>query len=325
MERLRHGPEPVAAVTRAPVVSVVIPAHNDAQFLRDALDSALAQTFDDYEVVVVDDGSTDETPQILAEYAERHPACIRAIRQDQSGASAARNRGIRASRGEFVAFLDADDMWLPSKIEKQVAAFRSDPSLGLVTTCHEGYTDSEVVTWGHNKRDYLFADENLARAIVIHSNLGTPTVMVPRAVLDDVGLFDEDLAIAEDDNLWIRITARYPARLVDEVLVRCRLRPGSLSTDGDQLFRDVMQSLDRLMDGDPVIRERIRDGVPIRKSRILWDRGYDEFARGDNAAARRSFLEAIRHQPSNGRAWAYLAVALLPAGLVRQLRRLRGG
>lgn len=307
----------------SPTVSVVIPAYNVEEWIGESLDSVLAQTFEDYEVVVVDDGSRDGTVELVEGYVSRHPGRIRLVRQEQGGASRARNRGIDEARGEFIAFLDADDLWLPRKLELQVAAFRADPDLGLVTCLHESFSPTKVNRGGLRKGEYLFGGDNLPRAIVMYSGMATPTVMVPRWVLDEVGVFDETLAIAEDDNLWIRITARHPAHLVDELLVRCRFRPGSLSSDLETLFDDVFANLDRLMASDPEIRRQIEDGVPFRKSHVAWNRGYHAFDRGEYGRARRSFVEAIRHNWRNTAAWKFLPVTLLPSGLVQRLRRAR--
>ena len=114
--------------TDRPTVSVVIPAYNAEAFVGDAIDSVLAQTFHDFEIIVVDDGSADGTRRVVTAYGDR----VRFYQQEQAGASRARNRGIEEAHGEFIAFLDADDLWLPTKLEKQVQAFRNDPSLGLV-------------------------------------------------------------------------------------------------------------------------------------------------------------------------------------------------
>jgi len=303
-----------------PLVSVIIPAFNAEAFIGDALDSVASQTWRRMEVVVVDDGSVDET--IATVEAHRCPA--RVLVQDSRGASSARNRGIANSTGQLIAFLDADDVWLPTKIEKQVSAFLEDPSLGLVTTCHEGFSGAETFTWGHSKRRDLFEGPSLAGEIVRRSGLATPTVMIPRWVTEKVGTFNEGLRIAEDDNLWVRIVARHPARLVDEVLVRCRVRSGSLSSDTDQLFADVLDNLDLLM-ADPVIAPQISYAVPIRRARIFWNQGYKEMTEGRHGAARQAFISSIRHRPFSIATWVYLALTLLPASTVSALRRLKRG
>jgi len=308
------------AKARPPTVSVVIPAHNARDFIGDAIDSVLGQTFQDFEIVVVDDGSVDETASLIR---SRFGSQVRLFRQQQGGASRARNRGIAEARGEFIAFLDADDLWLPTKLERQVMRFRNRPELGLVTTCHESFRGEQVFTKGHEKSKYLFGDGNVPRSIVINSGMATPTVMVPMAVLKHVGGFPEHLTIGEDDNLWIRITSRYPAELVDEVLVRCRLREGSLSCDVEQLCDDVLLSLNNLLAEGPEVRRQIASGVPLRRSALFWDRGWLALEEKEYWPARRWFFRAIRENPRNGRAWRFWIVSLLPGGIIEAARRLR--
>jgi len=304
-----------------PTVSVVIPAYNAEGFIAETLDSVLAQTFQDYEVVVVDDGSVDDTRGVVESYDEPR---FRYIRQENGGASRARNRGIASSSGEFIAFLDSDDLWVPEKLERQVEVFRRNPSLGLVSTLHDAYSPAtgERETSGLRKRERLFSGPSVVHNIVAWSGLATPTVMVPRWVLDEVGVFDPELRSGEDDNLWVRITARHPAELVDEVLVHCRLREGSLSTDHSIMFHDVLKSLDQLM-ADREIAPRVRDAVPIRRARVLWNRGYHHFAAGRVHQARKSFLASLRVRPWNLGGWIYLALSCLPGRLVTTLRAMK--
>jgi len=311
-----------SGATRAePAVSVVIPAYNAEGFIAETLDSVLSQTFQDYEVVVVDDGSVDDTRGVVESYDD---ARIRYVRQENGGASRARNRGIADSSGELVAFLDADDLWLPEKLERQVEVFRENPELGLLSTLHEAFSPEtgESDTIGHRKRERLFSGPSVAHNIVAWSGLATPTVMVPRWVLNEVGLFDPQLRNGQDDNLWVRITARYPARLVDEVLVRCRMRAGSLSTNDLNMCRDVLTSLDQYME-DPEIAPMVQEAVTMRRARVLWDRGYHHFAKGDQRQARRSFLASVRIEPFKPARWIHLLLSLFPGAFMNALRAVR--
>ena len=224
---------------RKPTVSVVIPAFNASPYLREALESVMAQTYQDFEIILIDDGSTDDTAEIAADYRP----LLRYFHQENAGPAKARNRGIAEAKGKFVAFLDADDVWLPEKLEKQVRRFRAEPDLGLVTTGHQAFEVGRIHPPEKDKRKLLFEGGNVAKAIFVHSNVATPSVMVPRAVLDEIGGFEEEIHIGEDDNLWIRIAASYPVALVDEVLVRCRLRHDSLTRDGERFFEDVRKNI----------------------------------------------------------------------------------
>jgi glycosyltransferase involved in cell wall biosynthesis len=302
-----------------PVVSTVIPAHNSSAFLGDAVESVLAQTFLDHEILVVDDGSTDETPEVAATFGDK----IRYFRQEHSGPAAARNNGIAESKGRFVAFLDSDDIWLPEKLEKQLAMFESDPGIGLVTTNHQGFTaEGECPPW-KSKGPRLFGERNVATAIFLHSNIGTPTVMVPKRVLDEVGGFEEGLQIGEDDNLWIRIAASYRVALVEDVLVRIRLRSDSITRDGDRFFEDVGKNITWLCERYPTVRPLIQDAIPTKLSDYNTEFGCYLFRNERFPEAREALQSAIRYQPRNWRAWKCLLLTLFPEAAVRYLRSLK--
>lgn len=193
-------------------VSVILPTYNRAYVLRRAIDSVLAQTFQDVELVVIDDGSTDPTPALLADYGQR----IISLRQDNAGVSRARNTGIRAASGELIAFLDSDDAWLPEKLARQVAALDGQPQMPL---CH---TDEIWIRNGvrvnpkkkHRKRGGEIFRDCLPLCVISPS-----AAMLRRAAFDDIGLFDETLPACEDYDLWLRLTCRYPVIFLEEPLL----------------------------------------------------------------------------------------------------------
>ncbi len=199
------------------LVSAVIPVYNYGRFVARAIDSVLAQTHAPVECVVVDDGSTDDTPQVLSGYGER----IRALRQENRGLSAARNAGIRAARGAYVALLDADDTWKPEKLARQLAAVKADPAIGAVGCGYEWiHADGpprrfEGKAWPTERRERLRA---LAMRETWLGGSGSGA-LVRRKVFDEVGFFDERLRCAEDWDMWLRIADRYRIVNVPEVLV----------------------------------------------------------------------------------------------------------
>ena len=194
-----------------PTVSVVIPTHNRAGFLREAIDSVLAQQFRDFELIVVDDGSTDETPQLLESYPN-----INVVRQDRRGVSAARNSGIGAASGPFVAFLDSDDLWLPQKLSAQMAFFKAQPA-ALACQTEEIWIRNGVRVnprKRHRKPSGMIFEPCLQLCLVSPS-----AVMIKRYLLDYVGGFDETLPACEDYDLWLRIGCRFPIYLISTPLV----------------------------------------------------------------------------------------------------------
>ncbi len=205
-------------------ISVIIPTFEYGRFLGEAIDSALAQTHPPLEVIVVDDGSTDETPRVVASYGNR----IRSIRQRNQGLSAARNAGIEAARGDYLAFLDSDDVWMPRKLERQLARFESDPALGLVH-CGAETVNREGRTLGIHLSgmEGWVAMEllRLDREVITTPGSG---IMVPRQVAIEVGGFEPGLQPSEDWDFCYRLASRYRVGYVREVLVRYRLHGGGL-------------------------------------------------------------------------------------------------
>ncbi|MCU0592459.1 MAG: glycosyltransferase [Desulfobacterales bacterium] len=195
-----------------PQVSVIIPTYNRAGCLREAVDSVLAQEFRGFELIVVDDGSRDETPQLLQPYGDS----IRVLRQENRGVSAARNAGIAGSRGELIAFLDSDDLWLPGKLARQVEFFRQNPESLICQTEELWVKNGSRVNPGrrHQKRGGMIFEPSLELCLVSPS-----AVMLRRELFDRVGLFNERLPACEDYDLWLRVSCRYPVGLIETPLI----------------------------------------------------------------------------------------------------------
>lgn len=197
---------------RQPSVSVIIPTHNRAGLVMEAVGSVLSQTYRDFEVVVVDDGSTDGTADVLKPYHGR----VRYIHQPHRGVSAARNVGIQFARGEFFAFLDSDDLWVKSKLDEQMAVLQQSPSFKIVYTDEIWIRRGVRVNQGKRHRKYSgwIFDKVLPLCIVSFSS-----VVMEREVVNKVGLLDESLPVCEDYDYWIRVAARYPFAFVDKMLL----------------------------------------------------------------------------------------------------------
>lgn len=212
-----------------PSVSVVIPAYNVAPFIPETLNSVFAQTFTDFEVILVDDGSADgeELVRALGPYRDR----VRYVRQENLGAGAARNRGIQEARGEFIAFLDSDDLWMPKYLEKQVRFLR-EGGHDLAYADALLFGDSPIAGKTYMQTAPSVGPVTFLSLVRNESNLLTSGVVVRRSKLVEVGLFNESLRNGQDFELWARL-ARHGARLAYQrkVLLRYRCREGSLSGD----------------------------------------------------------------------------------------------
>lgn len=194
------------------IVSVIIPAYNRGWILKEAVDSVLSQEFYDFELIVVDDGSEDNTSDILASYGNR----IKIIRQKNKGVSSARNKGITSSSGNYIAFLDSDDLWLPGKLSTQLAFFENNPGALICQTEEIWLKNGKRINpeKRHKKISGFCFEKSLELCMVSPS-----AVMVKRSLLDIIGLFDETLPACEDYDMWLRINCRHPIYLIDTPLI----------------------------------------------------------------------------------------------------------
>lgn len=200
-------------------VSVVIPTYNYGRFISDAINSVLAQTRPPDEIIVVDDGSTDDTAETVSKFGDR----VKYIHQNNAGVCDARNRGVRESIGELIAFLDADDTWEPTKLEKQAAKFRGDPAIGLV---HSGMREFDSET-GETIRMHLDGGEDgVAESLLLWDGpviVGPGgTIMVSRKAFDDVSGFDTRMKVGEDWDFCYRVARKFKVGFVMEALVNYR-------------------------------------------------------------------------------------------------------
>jgi cellulose synthase/poly-beta-1,6-N-acetylglucosamine synthase-like glycosyltransferase len=222
-------------------VDVIIPAFNAARYLPAAIESVISQTFDDWRILLVDDGSTDNTADVVAPYLDRLGPKIRHIKQDNRGVSAARNAAILASTAEFLALLDADDVWLPCRLAGSVRILIERPRAGLAYGLIQGI-DQEGrpgETWAGNS---AHAEGHIAPYIYMRTvELPSPTITLRRRCLDEVGVFDETLRVSEDRDLWLRIALRYEVAFVPAVLAYYRGTSGSLSGDPKTMLQAQLQ------------------------------------------------------------------------------------
>jgi len=195
-----------------PQVSVNIPTYNRGRVIKEAIDSVLAQDYTEFELIVVDDGSTDHTSDVLDSYRN----VIKVLSQKNRGVSAARNRGIAEASGKFIAFLDSDDLWLPHKLSTQVEFFNKTPDALICQTEEVWIRNGLRVNpkKRHKKPSGMIFKLSLELCLVSPS-----AVMIKRSLFDRVGEFDETLPACEDYDLWLRISSRFPIYLIDTPLI----------------------------------------------------------------------------------------------------------
>jgi glycosyltransferase involved in cell wall biosynthesis len=287
----------------APQVSIVIPAYDVAPYIKETLATVFAQTFTDFEVIMVNDGSpdTDEFERAIQPYRER----IVYLKQENRGASAARNTGLRAARGELIAFLDADDLWSPNYLEEQLKFIRefdcdlacADAMIfGTSADAGRSYMNSLMEAAPPQGRVTFLELVNADRSLI------TSGVVVRRDLVLEVGLFDERLRNAQDLDLWLRL-ARHGARLAYQrkVLLSYRSRANSLSGDAINSHQRELRVFDKIEQSyDLTAAERLEVKAVIRSRRALleYELGKLYLVPGDFARARESFAHANSLQRS---------------------------
>lgn len=223
---------------REPKITAVIPAYNYGRFIRAAVESALDQTYPNLEIIVVDDGSTDDTAERLAPYLSR----IQYLRQENAGLSGARNAGIRAATGEWIALLDADDVWHPRKLELQMRCLQQQPpDVGLLAT--ERFTDQREL-WPQLDDTTAVSYFSLEDVLGV-CHFAPSSALIRKADLEAVGLFDASLRSVEDRDVWIRLSGRCKLARLQLPLLFYREHAGSLSNRCLQMERDELRVLNR--------------------------------------------------------------------------------
>jgi glycosyltransferase involved in cell wall biosynthesis len=260
------------------LVSVIIPTYNRGWILKEAIDSVLSQDFDDFELIVVDDGSTDNTQDILDGYARD----IIVLRQDNRGVSAARNAGIAFASGQFIAFLDSDDLWLPGKLSIQIDFFNSNPDVLICQTEEMWIRNGKRVNpkKRHKKLSGMIFKHSLPLCIVSPS-----AVMLKKSLLDKTGVFDESLPACEDYDLWLRISCKYPVFLIDTPLIIKRGGHEDQLSKTPKLDKHRIQALKKIIESDLLSKGQHIDAVKMLKAKCeIYAQGCLKRRRNDESS-----------------------------------------
>lgn len=323
--------EPYAPSNRAeedtspPLVSVVIPTHNAAQFIGEAIDSALRQDYPNKEIIVVDDGSTDHTLDIARSYQGK----VSVIAQANQGAAVARNTGLDAAQGEFIAFLDSDDLWLPGKLTAQVNHLLQHPDIDLVfsrwhvwkpgpdgtftmpsTELMAPSADSGTKTTGivPEKSGWLY------NQLLFTSALHTITVMMRRCLIDRVGPFDVELKRGQDYDYWLRASRHTQIHQLDQVFALYRMHGNGCNKKWPRENYERMvveKALTRWGTVGPNGEQTERRAIRRRLAESSFSFGYWHYWEDDPRLALRAFGHAVSKQPSHLANWRYLIMSLL--------------
>lgn len=317
-----------------PLVSVIVPVHNCVDYLEQALRSVLEQDGLPIEVIVIDSSTKESCGRVSAMADAR----VRRYSQAPRGVSAARNLGIQKAQGEYVAFQDADDEWLPGKLDLQIQALRKYPEAALAFTDTMMFRDSTVLQAAMNQqmlKEWCRSHKSdlpgcyygpLYPELLMQDCMNTSAIVVRREVLESQGGFDENFKVGEDYDLWLRIARSYPMIFIDRVLCRYRVHDDGLSGGED------VRAL-RWLEAHMAVREKHRrmEWVPAQHMKLLkdilgrhaWEAGWNHFGRNQFHEARRHFSVAIRARPFVPKTWLYWCCSFLPTRVVEAIRTIR--
>jgi len=274
-----------------PKISVIIPTYNHAEFLSDAIESVLQQTYKDIEVIVVNDGSTDNTLEVLKKYQNK----ITLISQENQGCSSARNTGIRNSNGEYISILDSDDLYRPQKLEHQCKVLDSDNSVGIV------YSDAFYFQHPSINSSVLHPCTKapdgfslLGSALFLDCNLPSPSTLIRRTLGEKVKWFDETMLFNEDTNFFIRASLQsrniyhpYPGSL-------CRKHASNKSLNRSALYEQQFKSLTRLWENYEILRNTLGNRGLLRLRQIQTNLTRALYAEKKYSEAYQNALECLR-------------------------------
>lgn len=266
------------------IVSVIVPVYNRAHYVAETIESILAQTYKNIELILINDGSTDSSLIVLQEYQRRHPDKVVIVDQENQGQIAARNNGIKKAKGEFIAFLDSDDLWYPEKLELQLPYLKND--VALVYSAIENIDQNGTVL------NQEYCDESLVSdmyaALLVQNRMTGGSVVVTKRALDDVGLFDPEFKAAENWDLWLRICRKYRAALVNKVLVKYRIHPGNMSANHQLMLEAKEKILHK--HGSPEPKDLLLlKALTLAKADLAYRYGLYYASTGDYVKARQSF------------------------------------
>lgn len=285
-----------------PRVSVIMPVFNGQAHLEEAIDSALSQRYRSFELIIVNDGSTDGSGAIAQRYAARVGQRVRVVDQPNAGLPAARNTAICAGRGEYFALLDADDAWMPEHLERAMDAFDSDPDLGLVHSniCR---IDAAGATLDVPARLWRRGQDAYREIALRREHVACPTAVFPRFAVQTVGGFDLQFTGlgCEDRDLWLRIAERFRVRYLDSIGARYRVHPGSMSRNRERMAaarRRLLCKMALSARGAPLCSEL--------EAMLESDVGLEQLDAGHKLEALRTQWRALRLSPRTPLLWRRL-------------------
>jgi glycosyltransferase involved in cell wall biosynthesis len=275
-----------------PKVSVVIPAYNTENFIAHTIQSVLDQTYQDFEIIAVDDGSSDRTLEFLRGFAPR----VKVLTKANGGPASARNLAIKNSAGEYIAFLDSDDLWVPDKLEVQTAFLEKHPHVGLV------FSEASMFSEENGQRNIQskigFTANPTFSFLLLGNYIPNSTVVIRRACVNQVGLLNESLIGTEDHEYWMRIARSFPIAGIPRPLVYYRIREGSLLGDGRNIDKGLDLTLAAIREVEklfPKMWQECRMERDLLIARLHIRAGFAWRRRGDWVNCLRKYIAALSY------------------------------
>lgn len=313
-----------------PTISVIIPTFNRGPICEEAVQSVLGQSLGGAEIVVVDDGSSDDTAARMA----RYPA-VTYLRQENSGASVARNRGVLASRGELIAFLDSDDLFVPTHLEESARFLAEEPGVDFVFGDIEKFNGGGVVMESFFKGKLIegipFEDRGRGRRVFTRSVfpeliagnfIPTPTLVLRRECFVHAGLFDPDFRFLNDADMYLRVVRKFRGGYFNKVMARVRVGDDNLTHGkwAETRFRTRLRLMAKISNHSQGLAGPERDQVDRQLEETHFGLAYQLYAQGKHGEARTHLRECLRRNPAHPMALKLFLKTLIPAGLAAKAR-----
>jgi len=300
-------------------VSVIISTYNRGSLLEEALASVMSQTYKDHEIIVADDGSTDDTLTRLERYRDK----VKVLRLVHSGKpSVARNAAIAVATGRFLAFLDSDDTWTPTKLENQTSLLERDSSF-VMTYCDATFLGENGEHIGTQSQKERLRAGHVFKDLLLGNFIPLPTVVARRDVVVEVGAFEEWLTIGEDWHLWLKLSARGKVGFIRAPLCQIRIHPRTMTTDRMLLFSDAVRVLDDIEQRFPEEFGKSRLNARRGRAKMLSMLARNYLFSGQTLEARRLLLEALLNFPLRPDIIPFFLLALLGRRFVLSLRSFK--
>jgi len=296
-----------------------MPAYNARPFIEESIRSVLNQDYSNIELIVVDDGSEDGSPEVAEQFGNR----VKVLRQNNAGPAAARNRGIAAASGDFIAFLDADDVWLPGKVAMQVQYLQGHPDVGVVFSGFlRWYPQPDgsflpppvPVNLGSPLELVLEHSGWIYTTLLLDNVIHVITAMIRRSVIEKVGNFDESLRTGEDYDFWLRVSRQFRADKFDRTLAYYRMHAASTTQvprKENNEYKVLLKTLAAYGPAGPDNVATPESALRARFFQLCFSHGYFHIRSGDAKVAQEAFSAALHHSPLRPKVWIYWMLAVI--------------